>query len=61
MNLDGIAVIIFTPLVLLIAFGTGAIVRGILIKDDYRVSISSIVANICLGIIALMIIHFATR
>jgi hypothetical protein len=61
MNLDGIAVIAFTPIVLLISFGVGALVRGILIQDKYKVSFGSILGNIIIGLIAITLTHFAFK
>ncbi|MEQ7800176.1 hypothetical protein ABDJ41_10210 [Pedobacter sp. ASV1-7] len=60
-TLEGIIIALITPIAFAIAFWIGAVVRAVLVKDDYKVSFKSIIINIAIGMIALVILQKATR
>ncbi|SEA17783.1 hypothetical protein [Pedobacter hartonius] len=55
-KLDGITVVLIIPFLLFVAFIIGAIVRGLLVKDNYKIGLSSITGNVIIGIVAIMIL-----
>lgn len=60
-KIDGIALIIFTPMALTIAFSIGTFIRAIFIKDEYKINVASMTINCIIGIVAIAIIHFVTK
>lgn len=59
--LTSVFVLIGIGVALIVAAFTGGILRGILVKDDYKLNATSIIVNIVIGIVAMFIINQATK